>query len=162
MKMSMLRITAFDTLHVETFVAPIVPEYCHDCFRALLEDVAEPYLHAGISNRTCLDRDLLDIPEAKTVKPATEEGQEERYMEWELERKLSSEVLASWSYLLLDTCASEGPLADPNTVYLLWLPIDNEEQYKKMLSSVKDKGSSPMFIRVSHPSKSIKQNGIND
>ncbi|KAI1144093.1 hypothetical protein F5Y05DRAFT_407493 [Hypoxylon sp. FL0543] len=57
-KLWMVRVTQWDSLYLETFLAPISPKCCLNCFRAILETVAEPYANVGTSNRMIPSEDI--------------------------------------------------------------------------------------------------------
>ncbi|KAI1378262.1 hypothetical protein F4677DRAFT_389028 [Hypoxylon crocopeplum] len=152
-KMFMLRVTPYERLKIEIFLAPISLEYCWDCFRDLLEDVAEPYLSAGISNRDLLERDLFGRPEGWVVHPLTDEEQGRWDEQLRLEASLSREELSSWSYRLCDLPV--GNADHPTTFYerhqwseTKWVFIDTKEAYEKMFRYVKERGMSAIFIRT--------------
>ncbi|KAI8966858.1 Tim17/Tim22/Tim23/Pmp24 family-domain-containing protein [Daldinia sp. FL1419] len=145
-EMCMLRVTAMMSLHLESFLAPLSPEYCVDCFHALLEEVAEPYLSAGISNRKLLDYNLYGTPGDDGTGPLTKEEEEEWYKELRLEISLSHEQLASWSYRLSDPPGDHSKMSAK--LYTNWLPVDTQEQYERMSSLIKEHKLSAVFIRT--------------
>ncbi|OTB20561.1 hypothetical protein K445DRAFT_299605 [Daldinia sp. EC12] len=144
-KMSILRITAMETLHLESFFSPLSPDYCLECFHALLEEVAEPYIHAGISNRELLDHDLYGTSDDEET-PLTEAERDRWDKSRELEWKLSKEQRESWSYRLSDI---PGNQAQKSTrLYTDWRCVDTKEQYEQMSSLIKGSKLSAVLIRT--------------
>ncbi|KAI1807919.1 hypothetical protein F4811DRAFT_375554 [Daldinia bambusicola] len=157
-KLSMLRVTAMETLHLESFFAPLSPDYCLQCFHALLEEVAEPYINAGISNRELLDYDLYGTSDDDEETPLTEAERDRWYKSRLLERKLSREQLASWSYRLSDIPGN--PAQKSARLYTDWLCVDNQEQYEEMSSSIKERKLSAVFIRVAQMNEAKRKHSI--
>ncbi|KAI0115084.1 hypothetical protein F4814DRAFT_459935 [Daldinia grandis] len=145
-KMSMLRVTAMSTLHLESFFTPLSPEYCLECFHALLEEVAEPYASIGISNRELLDHDLYSTSVDSETRSLTESEKDEWYQSWRLRSELSNEQLASWSYRLSDAPGNHAQKSA--RLYTDWLCVDTKEQFEGMSSLIKDRNLSAVLIRT--------------
>ncbi|KAI1467216.1 uncharacterized protein F4812DRAFT_53567 [Daldinia caldariorum] len=145
-KLSMLRVTAMETLHLESFLAPLSPDYCLECFHSLLEEVAEPYINAGISNRELLDYDLYGTSDDDDKSPLTDVERDRWDKSRQLEGRLSREQLASWSYRLSDIPGN--PAQKSAKLYTDWLCVDNQEQYEEMSWSIKGRKLSAVFIRT--------------
>ncbi|KAI1393470.1 uncharacterized protein F4822DRAFT_14104 [Hypoxylon trugodes] len=142
-EMSMLRATAMQTLHLELFLAS--PDYPMDRFRDLLENVAEPWLSAGISNRELVD-DQFEKPSDGPQPPMTEAERQEWYDDIRLEGNLTHEQLASWSYRLTEFPPHTH--RKPTKLYTDWSSVNTKEEYEEMCSSVKERGVSAMFTRT--------------
>ncbi|KAI5868028.1 hypothetical protein GGS23DRAFT_7928 [Durotheca rogersii] len=139
-KMFMLRVTSKLKLKLEDFSAPVDPGCSLQEFRNLLENVAQPYLKAAISSRELVELDSDD--DADDPSPKLDDSEIDQF--WIRDMALSREQRQSWSYRL-----SEQPTADGRTKILTdWLPIDTEERYKKMVSSVKESHVSAVLIRT--------------
>ncbi|KAF3065267.1 hypothetical protein GL218_01461 [Daldinia childiae] len=145
-KMSMLRVTAMGKLHLESFTAPLPPDYSLESFRALLEEVAEPYTSMGISNREIFDDDLYRTSDDSGTHFLNESEEDAWDRSWRLRSELSNEQLASWSYRLSD--APGNHVQKSARLYTDWLCVDTEEQYEKMSLSIKERNLSAVFIRT--------------
>ncbi|KAI1661718.1 hypothetical protein F4813DRAFT_171028 [Daldinia decipiens] len=144
--MAMLRVTSMSKLHLESFFAPLSPDYCLECFHVLLEEVAEPYASIGISNREILDHDLYGTSDDSETRSLTESENDEWDRSWRLRSELSNEQLASWSYRLSDVPGNH--VEKSARLYTDWLCVDTKEQYERMSSLIKERNLSAVFIRT--------------